>query len=60
MTTTIKTFDCVKMKRDIQEQLRAEYEARKQDYASYVDFLRAKAEESDWVRQLRRRFAGKQ
>jgi hypothetical protein len=47
------------MKRDIQEQLRAEYESHKHDYASYADFLRAKANESPWVQKLRRQFAGK-
>jgi len=36
--------------------LQAEYEARKKDFPSYVDFLEAKAAESPWVRQQRERF----
>ena len=57
MTTKTKTFDCVEMKRRIQEELRREYEARKMEFASYADFLQAKADRSPWVRQLRERFA---
>ncbi len=57
MTTKTKTFDCVEMKQCIQEELQAEYESRKKDFASYADFLQSKADESPWVRQLRKRFA---
>ena len=53
-----KTFDCVEMKRHIQEKLRAEYESRKKEFPSYFDFLQAKALESPWVRKVRQRFAG--
>ena len=56
MTTQTKTFDCVQMKRRIQQELQAEYEARKQEFPSYADFLEAKANESPWVRQQRERF----
>ncbi len=59
MTTKTKTFDCVEMKRCIQEGLRAEYESRKKEFPSYVDFLETKANESPWVRQQRQRFAEK-
>jgi len=45
------------MKQCIQEELRAEYESRKKDFSSYADFLQSKADESPWVRQLRKRFA---
>jgi hypothetical protein len=55
MATKTKTFDCVEMKRRAQEQLRAEYESRKQEFASYVDFLNAKADQSPWVRQIRQK-----
>jgi len=48
-----KAFDCVEMKRRIQEQLRTEYESRKNEFASYVDFLNAKANQSPWVKQMR-------
>ena len=56
MTTKVKTFDCVKMKHDIQKQLHEEYESRKAEFASYVDFLQAKADQSLWVREMREKF----
>ncbi|MGD0518240.1 MAG: hypothetical protein ABSA26_11955 [Thermoguttaceae bacterium] len=52
MTTKTKTFDCVEMKQRIQEQLRSEYESRKKEFASYVDFLNAKAAQSQWVKKI--------
>jgi hypothetical protein len=54
MTTKTKSFDCVEMKRLAQEQLRAEYESRKNDFASYADFLNAKADQSAWVTKIRK------
>ena len=48
MTTKAKTFDCVEMKRRAQEELLAEYEARKDEFSSYAAFIRAKSEASDW------------
>ena len=48
-----KTFDCVTMKRLAQERIRAEYEARKGEFSSFVDFLRAKSRESELVNFLR-------
>ena len=56
METEAKTFDCVEMKRKSQEHLFQEYESRKDEFGSYPDFLRAKAEESDWIRKQRERF----
>jgi hypothetical protein len=58
MTTKAKTFDCVEMKDRIQAELQAEFAARKNEFASYADFLEAKAGESPWVVQMRRRFQG--
>ncbi len=46
MATTkrkVKKFDCVEMKRKVQEKLMAEYEARKDEFPSYADFIRSKA-----------------
>ncbi len=51
-----KTFDCVKMKRDAQRHLRAEYEVRKDEFSSYVDFLKAKSDESGWARKSKALF----
>ena len=48
MTTKNKTFDCVEMKHNAQRKLRAEYESRKEEFASYFAFLDAKAAESKW------------
>lgn len=50
-------FDCVEMKRRAQEKIRAEYEARKGEFSSYVEFINSKASESDWQRALRARFS---
>jgi len=50
-----KKFDCVKMKEEIQKKILAEYEARKGEFSSFVDFINAKANESPWVRKMRRR-----
>jgi hypothetical protein len=41
-----KKFDCVEMKRKIQKKLMTEYEAQKDDFASYGDFIRSKAKQS--------------
>ena len=53
MATKTKTFDCVEMKRRAQEKLRAEYQARKSEFSSVVDFLNAKAEASTTRKALR-------
>ena len=55
MGTKSKTFDCVQMKRQAQEKLRAEYERRRSEFGSYVEFLNAKAEESELWRSIRRK-----
>lgn len=41
-----KTFDCVEMKNRIQAERLAEYEARKGEFASYLDFINARVKES--------------
>ena len=51
-----KTFDCVEMKDRIQARLWAEYQRRKAEFPSYLDFIRAKNDESDWVKEVRARF----
>lgn len=52
-----KTFDCVEMKRKAQEKLRTEYEARKDEFDSYFDFLEAKADESELGKFIRAKIA---
>jgi len=56
MKTKSKTFDCVKMKDQIQAEMIAEYEARKDDFDSYDAFLRAKADGSPWIKKMRKKF----
>ncbi len=58
--TPTKTFDCVEMKNRIQARRRADYEAHKDEYASYLDFVRDRARASEWVRQMRDQSAGKE
>jgi len=52
MTTKTKPFDCVEMKHKAQQKLRAEYESRRSEFASYFEFLDAKARESSWQREF--------
>ena len=47
MSTRTKTFDCVEMKRRIQAERWAEYEERKGQFASYVEFINARVKTSD-------------
>jgi len=42
-----KTFDCVEMKNRIQAERLAEYEARKGEFASYLDFINARVKKSE-------------
>ncbi len=47
MAANPKTFDCVEMKNRIQSELFAEYESRKGEFASYLDFINAKVKDSE-------------
>ncbi|MFW6162992.1 MAG: hypothetical protein ACODAJ_09500 [Planctomycetota bacterium] len=58
MGTKTKSFDCVAMKDRIQARLVAEYERRKDEFPSYMAFIRATAAESDWVQRFRARRQG--
>jgi|WetSurMetagenome_2_1015567.scaffolds.fasta_scaffold428915_1 hypothetical protein len=55
MSTKTKTFDCVEMKNRIQAELFAEYESRKGEFASYLDFINARAKDSELLRSLKER-----
>ena len=57
MAKTNKKFDCVEMKNAIQQQLRQEYERRKSEFTSYVDFINSTANESDEIRLFREQVA---
>ncbi len=58
MTHGEKTFDCVEEKNRIQKELLAEYQARKDEFKSYADFIFATADESPEIRAWRERMAG--
>jgi hypothetical protein len=47
-----KTFDCVEMKRQAQQKLRAEFEAHKDEYPDFFAFLAAKTQRSPWQREF--------
>ena len=53
-----KAFDCLELKDRIQRELLAEYEARKDEFKSYADFIFATADESPEIRAWRERMAG--
>ena len=55
MATKTKTFDCVDMKNRIQTKRLAEYEARKGEFPSYLDFINARAGRSPLWKALARR-----
>ncbi len=57
METKAKTFDCVEMKRKAQEMLQDEFDSRRQEFATFTEFLNAKAKESDWVASILGRFS---
>ena len=59
MTTKTKTFDCVKMKHNIQRDLMNEYRKRKTDFPCYTDFLRASICENEWSRKQLERLRAK-
>lgn len=58
MATKPKTFDCVEMKRRAQEEIMAEYEARRGEFASYSEFLEATIRESPWASAVWKKFGG--
>lgn len=52
-----KSFDCVAMKSDIQERHMAEYERRKEEFASYLAFVNARVNQSDFAKTMREKIA---
>jgi hypothetical protein len=53
----IKTVDCVKIKDRIQRELMQEYEMRKSEFPSYVDFINAVTDADPRVQSFRRKVA---
>ena len=54
-----KTFDCVEMKSRIQAERLAEYEARKGEFASYLDFINARVKDSELAQAIRQKTQGR-
>ena len=55
MPRNTKTFDCVEMKNRIQAERLAEYEARKGEFASYIDFINARVKDSELAKIVSQR-----
>ena len=55
MAKAKRKFDCVEMKREAQRRVRAEYEARKDEFASYSEFLKATVAKSAWCSSIVRK-----
>jgi len=51
----MKTFDCVEMKNQIQARMFADFEAHKDKYASFADYVKARADKSTWVQRMRKK-----
>ncbi len=58
MTSRAKTFDCVEMKNRIQAERLAEYEARKNEFSSYLDFVNARVENTELAQLVGRKEEG--
>jgi len=56
MGTRTKTFDCVEMKNRIQAERWAEYQERRDEFESYIDFIQWRARQSPWIREMERKF----
>jgi hypothetical protein len=57
MNNKPKDFNCVEAKRQAQEALEKEFEARRGEFASFSDFLNAKVMESEETLEIWRRFS---
>ena len=55
MTTKTKTFDCVEMKNRIQAERLAEYQTRKDEFSSYIDFINARVKDSELAKAVRQK-----
>ena len=56
MANKNKSFDCVEMKNEAQAKLMKEYELRRSEFVDFVDFIKKKAQESAWQREMHARF----
>ena len=58
MATKTKAFDCVEMKNRIQAKRLAEYESRKSEFDSYIDFVNARVQQSPLWKEFVRKSEG--
>ena len=57
MTARRKPLDCVEMKNRIQAERLAEYDARKDEFSSYVSFINARVKDSELANVVRQKTA---
>lgn len=55
---TEKRFDCVKMKNEIQNRLWSEFESRRDEFATYSEFIQSQVKESDWCQRMKAKLSG--
>ena len=55
MTNIAKPFDCVEMKNRIQAERLAEYQARKDEFSSYLDFINSRLKDSELAKIVRQK-----
>jgi len=55
-----KAFDCVEMKRQAQARLTAAYEARKNEFSSYAEFIHETAATDPKIRAFREKIVNAQ
>lgn len=53
-----KAFDCVEMKERIQAEIRADYETRKDQFASFAEYLEASIKEDPWASAILEELTG--
>ena len=56
MRMKTKTFDCVEMKNRIQAKIMAEYEASRNQFSSFVEFINTRVDRSTFAREMREKF----
>lgn len=59
MIKTCKKFDCVEFKCQSQIKLMQEFEKRKDEFISYMEFIKTKVREDKWSQQIWNRIGGK-
>ena len=54
--TKNKDFHCVEMKNECQKKSREEFDRRRADFRSYVDYVNAMMEETEWAKSIMSKF----